>query len=131
MPNGFHGSREEWARMERPLLKIDAQLIEFASRQGLSLTKNYHNWPERSLISVNGNLRRLVQIYLESEKKLTLNLWICMSEDRGKERYWKNQFLRKAVPSEEIETNLSSLLIEALEIAGSWTSSDLEFVTKL
>jgi serine beta-lactamase-like protein LACTB, mitochondrial len=34
MPNGFHGSQEEWARLEMPLLKLDPQLAEFALKQG-------------------------------------------------------------------------------------------------
>jgi len=131
MPNGFHGSREEWARMEMPFLKIDAQLAEFALESGFSLTKNYHGWPERSLVSTEGNLHRLIQIYLENEEKLTLNLWICVSEDRGNERFWKKHTLRKDVPAKEIENDLSTLLKEALEIARSWTSGDLKFATKI
>lgn len=49
----------------------------------------------------------------------------------GKARYWKKHFLRKAVVPEEIETNFSSILIQALEIARSCTSTDLKFATKL
>jgi hypothetical protein len=131
MPNGFHGSREEWVRMETPLLRIDGLLAEFAMERGLSLTKNYHSWPERSLVSTERNIRRLIQIYLENEEKLTLALWICVSEDRGNERFWKKHFLRKDAPSGEIENHLPSLLLEALEIARSWTSDDLEFAAKI
>jgi hypothetical protein len=49
MPNGFHGSEEEWERIEAPLRTIDAGIAAFAERNGLIGSKNYHNWPERSL----------------------------------------------------------------------------------
>jgi hypothetical protein len=131
MPNGFHGASDEWKRLEEPLLKLDPKIDQFARQHGLSLTKNYHNWPERSLVLTDGGIRRLIQIYLESEKTLKLNIWLCVSEDRGSERFWKRQFLLKDAPVEEISIHVESLLQEALNTVLSWKTSDLDFATKL
>lgn len=49
MPNGFYGSAEEWERMEAPFREVDEQLEEFAEAHGMSVVKNYHNWPGRRL----------------------------------------------------------------------------------
>jgi hypothetical protein len=116
--------------MESPLLKIDAMLTSFAILHGLTRSANYHNWPERSLVWSSDGVRRLIQIYLE-EKSLTLNFWISASEDRGSERFWKRQFLRGVVPLHEPERDLSQLLSNARKTLNTWSSSDLEFATRL
>lgn len=131
MPNGFYGPKQDWERMEAPLLKIDARLASFASVHGLTVTANYHNWPERSLVWSSDGTRRLIQIYLEDEKEMTFNLWISASEDRGSERFWKRQFFKKAAPIQEIEKDLPQLLSTAKEMLDTWTSGDLEFATAL
>jgi hypothetical protein len=76
---------------------------------------------------MEGTVSRLIQIYLESEKTLTPNVWLCTSEDRGNKRFWKKQFLRKDALAEEILTDIKSLLHEALDIAQSWKGTELEF----
>ena len=117
--------------MEAPLLKIDALLVSFAAQHGLTSRANYHNWPERSLAWSAGSIQKLIQIYLEDERGLTFNLWISASEDRGPERFWKQQFLKKAVPMEEMEKGLPELLSSAKMVLDTWSSSDLEFATTL
>jgi hypothetical protein len=117
--------------MEAPFLRIDAALDSFSTLHNLTRRGNYHNWPERSLIWSSDGIERLIQIYLEDEKILTVNFWICASEDRGSERFWKHQLLRKAVPVEEIERDLNQLLSYAKETLDTWSGSDLEFATKL
>jgi hypothetical protein len=129
MPNGFHGGPDEWRRLEGPLLTLDAKIEQFARTHGLSLSKNYHGWPERSLVLTDGYIRRLIQIYLESEKTLTLNIWLCVSEDRGSERFWKRKFLRRDAPAGEISTNIENLLQQALAMVCGWKDSDLELAT--
>jgi len=131
MPNGFYGSKHDWDRMEAPFLRIDAALDSFSTLHHLTRRANYHNWPERSLIWSSDGIERFIQIYLEDEKILTANFWICASEDRGSERFWKRQFLRKAVPIDEIERDLTQLLSYAKETLDTWSGTDLEFATKL
>jgi len=73
----------------------------------------------------------MIQIYLESPHSLTWNVWVCASQDRRRKRYWKNSFLRRAVPIAEIESALGALLMEGKQLADQWQSRDLEFATKL
>jgi len=125
MPNGHHGSEEEWKRLEGPLRDLDAPIDAFARRHGLTVSRNYHNWPERSLRS-GTDPESLIQIYLTDEGRLTWNLWLCASQDRGRQRFWKKQFLRRDVPMSEIGPVIDELLNEALRTISSWRSEDLE-----
>ena len=130
MPNGFHGSREAWNRIEAPLRPLDPILEAFAHRLGVPLGRNYRNWPERSL-RWGAPISHLIQLYLEDEDHLTWTLWVCASEDRSSARYWRRDFLRKDVPIEEISTHLAALLDQAYELVTGWSSQDLEFATEL
>jgi hypothetical protein len=125
MPNGFHGPNAEWERIESPLLKLDARLEAFAISSGMSLSKNYHNWPERSL-ERNARIRRLIQIYLADEKRMVFNLWICASQGK----FWKNEFILKEQPIGKISENLEELLTKAKERLDSWQESDLKPVPR-
>jgi hypothetical protein len=78
-----------------------------------------------------GSIGNLIQVFLESDEKSTYTVWICASEDREHERYWKQRNLKKAVPFKEIEENLESLLDEAKSQLDGWSSSELEFAAKL
>ncbi len=128
MPNGHHGTDEEWKRLEGPLRDIDESIEAFAKRHGMAIGRNYHSWPERSL-RWDSNPERLIQVYLEDEERLTWNLWLCASEDRGGQRFWKNQMLRRNVPMSEIRPVIGQLLDEALTIVGSWRAEDLSAVS--
>lgn len=131
MPNGFYGSRREWDRIEAPLLQLDSSLESFANEHGMSLGRNYHNWPERSLrwgIGIN----RLIQICLEDDDGTAWNVWLCASEDRPSGRYWRHYFLRRAVSIEAIRTDLKEgLLEEAHALVTAWSGDDLEFAAEL
>jgi len=126
MPNGFHGSKNEWERMEAPLLRIDHVLESFASSHELQLRRNYHNWPERSLMWNSSGVKKLIQIFLHDEQKLTFTVWICASEDRGAGRFWKQTKLRDAIALEEISAELGGLLCECKAILDGWKEADLE-----
>jgi hypothetical protein len=128
MPNGFQGSDLEWQRIEAPLLRIDSALEMFASAHGLTISKNYHNHPERSLTWGAGSagLRRLIQLYLTDSKLLTFNIWLCASQDRGSSRYWKQEFLLKEQSIETFVGTLPSLLEGAYLKVNSWAAEDLE-----
>lgn len=129
MPNGFHGSPESWDRIEGPLRALDPTLEAFAHEHGMSLGRNHHGWPERSL-RWGRPVGRLIQIYLDDEERLTWNVWLCASEDRPSGRRWRREFLRKAVPIEEISGDLGTLLDEARRLVEGWSPRDLELVAE-
>jgi hypothetical protein len=109
MPNGFQGSEAQWHRMEAPLIQVDPVLERFAASHKLSLSKNYHGHPERAL-RWNTAVECLIQLYLEDADRLTFNLWLCASQDRGAERFWRREFLVKDQKLEDFaERNARSL----------------------
>lgn len=128
MPDGFHGSREEWKRMESPLQEIDESLNDFAQAHGMELSLNYHNWPNRRLAWVR-DIHRLIEVSLENEKEMTFNFWICAWRDTRRKRYWKNIYLREGVPFPEIKEELQQLLQKGRETLESWHKRDLESST--
>ena len=131
MPNGFHGNRKEWEEMEAPLMEIDTVLRNYASQNNMQFSKNYHGIPERSLVWVKDGVRRLIQIFMSDDKKRTFNWWLCASEDRGKKRFWKNEFLKKEVNFDEIKNNLDNLLEEGYRLLESWQKNDLELGSEI
>jgi len=125
MPNGFYGSDEEWKRMERPLLEVENDLQVFADKKGLKISKNYHNWPERSLTWSSRNIERLIQISVESDKHLTFTFWVCAYSDKQGKRFWKNKNIKKAVEFSKIKNKIQDLLEEGFTLAESWSENDL------
>ena len=128
MPNGHHGSEKEWERLEAPLRDIDAAIEAFAVRHRMAIGRNYHAWPERSL-RWGSDPERVIQIYLGDEERLTWNLWLCASQERDRQRFWKRQFLRQNIPMGEMSPLIEQLLNEGFLIVNSWRLEDLEPAT--
>jgi hypothetical protein len=129
-PNGHPRSKAEWERLERSLVELDATIGAFAKKYGLSCSANYHGWPERSLVW-GTEVRRLIQIYLEGEARLTFRVWLCASEDRGRKRYWKQENLREGLTAEQLKTELLDLLEIGYQKVNSWPRSSLEYATEV
>ena len=119
---GFYGTREEWERMEKPLLEVDPIIQAFAKEFGLAVSKNHKDWPERSIVW-GDEVRCLIQLYLVDKNSLTFNLWLCASEDFGSKRYWKHDTLitQKHIP--EFREKLASLLRESRKILLDWSNN--------
>jgi len=127
---GWYGTKDEWARLESPLIEVDPILSEFAKEFGLEMRKNFKDWPERSF-EWGVSIRRLIQLYLADEKLLTFNLWLCASQDRGTKRYWKQVSTVKGLPISEFKDSLATLLRDARKTLESWSETDLELATNL
>ena len=130
MPNGFHGSKAQWERIESPLRVLDEGLESFSKQYGIPVSRNARNWPDRSLVW-GEPIRRLIQIYLADEEHLTYDFWLCASEDRGNKRYWKRQFLKEKASASEIADKLGDLLERGRTLLESWDGDALEFATTL
>jgi hypothetical protein len=131
MPNGFHGPVEEWDRMESPFREIDARLTKFADDHQMQVRKNYHSWPERSLLWQKAGVEKLIQIFLKDEKPPTYCVWLCAWEDRDQSRYWRKQIILQEADWNVVEQAFESLLLQAYEIVESWAAKDLQFAAKL
>ena len=75
----------------------------------------------------------LIQIWLVDETALTLNFWLCATEDRDNARYWKTDMPRKEVQSSELEQGLDQLLEDGKRTLDAWSKNPESFVfaTKL
>ena len=124
MANGSDLSPEEFRRLESGLAVIDRQLSSYATSHGMSLSKNSHNWPERSLKWVENN-NKLIQIFLSDISNQKYNLWIVASSDIGNKRLWREEFLLKDVPMSQIESGLLTYLDKAYAILNAWNNDDL------
>ena len=131
MPNGFHGSREEWQRLVAPLDQIDAELSAYAARHGMAFQRNTRNWPDRSLTWTSDGVRRLIQVWLRDDQQLTWTFGIAASQDRERKRYWKAESLVESAPIDSIKERLADLLNEATARLSSWTAEDLPFAGDL
>ncbi len=129
---GWYGTKEEWERIEGPLLDLDSILDDFASEVGLTISKNYKDWPERSFVW-GGDVRCLIQLYLVDEKELTFNLWLCASQDRGRKRFWKQDTPIAGQRIEQFKGRLAEELREGYRKLVEWSSSagELELATNL
>jgi hypothetical protein len=129
---GWYETKEEWDRIEKPLLEIDFILDKFAKEKGLTFTKNLKDWPERS-ITWNNGVRCLMQLYLVNDKLLTFNLWLCASQDRGSDRFWKKENQIKEQAVSEFKETLEFHLHEGYCKLKSWAENEdeLEFATKV
>jgi len=127
---GWYGTKEEWERIESPLLEVDSIINDFAKELGLTVTNNYKDWPERSIVW-GKDVRCLIQLYLADEKSLTFNLWLCASQVRGTKRYWKQETPVKEKKVSEFKNDLAVLLKEGREMLISWSinSEQLELAT--
>jgi hypothetical protein len=130
MPNGFHGPQAQWEKLESPLRTLDGELRAFAELHGLALSSNNKGWPDRSIVW-GSPIRRLIQIYLADDQRVTYSFWLCASEDRGDSRYWRRELLKDSVLIGEIAKDLPALLEHGREMLEGWTSETLEFATTL
>jgi len=122
MANGFHGSDDEWQRLESPLRRLDEVLEQFAERHGLALAKNEKNWPDRTF-RWGTHPSKLIQVFLEDSAVPSYTVWASAYDDRSREEYWKHKTLLKAAPIEAIVRQLPQLLSEAMSLAKNWEMS--------
>jgi hypothetical protein len=129
---GWYGTQEEWERLERPLLLVDPIIEKFAADHQLTISKNYKDWPERS-VAWNDGPGCLIQLYLDDEKALTWKLWLCCSEDRGNQRFWKNEFLINGESVPSFSERLAELLAEGYGKLRGWQAhpEQLEYATTI
>jgi hypothetical protein len=129
---GWYGTKEEWARIENPLITIDPVIEEFATSAGLTVTKNLKDWPERSMRWGSG-ISCLIQIYLADQEALTWNIWLCCMRDAQGKRFWRRDFLIEKKPIGAFQGELPKLLRVGHERLIDWSNHPeaLEFATKL
>ncbi len=122
MANGFMGSKEEWDRLESPLLSLDPLLESVAADYGFSIEKNGKS-PQRSLVA-NTDMRYLLQLFIAEDQVPTFNLWICASQRRNDRTWWREQTVLQGVTAQEIIHNETLIRASATKLL-AWRSHDL------
>ncbi|GBE39312.1 MAG TPA: hypothetical protein ENG95_00505 [Nitrospirae bacterium] len=130
MPDGFHGSKEEWEKLEAPLVEIDELLQNFARENNMKLVKNYHNWPCRHLRWIK-DIPKLIEIALEDKELMTFRVWICTFHDIEQKRFWKHSTLKSNVSFPEIRDNLAEILADSKKMLESWSAKGLKFAGEI
>ena len=120
----------EWERLESPLIALEPTLMAFASRHHLTIRRNYQGRPERSLVQ-EGEVTRLVQVYLDAPRRLTFNVWLCASQDRPGARYQKSEYLARGVPAEDLVAGLGGWLEQGYATLRDWKAEDLSYGSAL
>ncbi|MCB1788613.1 MAG: hypothetical protein H6953_03065 [Chromatiaceae bacterium] len=110
-----------WERVQAPLRAVDPILETFANANGLVVSHNDRGWPSRSIVWYRDDVRCLIQLYLASEEAITFDLWLCASQDRGKDRYWIKETLLKDKPVEAFASQLPFLLESGREKLVEWS----------
>ena len=133
MSNGGYFDDRQWQKLEEPLLAVDPIIKDFAAANGLEVLKNQKDWPERSIVWHEYDVRCLIQLYLVSEESMTFNFWLCASQDRGGERFWKQETPVKNQPIPEFSAQLATLLNEGREKLLLWSHdpSVMEYATDI
>ena len=125
MPNGYEFSREEWEKVEAPLLAIDGLLAEFAAQRNVQIVKNYHNWPQRQLDWTSNGIHRSLWILLADAGEMTFHVAGVASKDQNGDRYLKDCWLKKGAPWSDVKDNLTQLLQDGVTLLESWSEKDL------
>jgi hypothetical protein len=127
VPNGLNISRDsdEWRRLESPMLESDSLLTSFAERHKMLLTRNHHNWPERTLSWSSAGLRRSIQILLDNPCEQTYSVCVYASAGAGQTWLSNELFLKRGVPWSDVAPTLEALLKEAYDTSERWSQQDL------
>lgn len=125
MPNGFHGTKNDWKQFESPLLELDNRIEAFAQTHQLSIIRNYHNWPGRMLTS-GRSPNRSIQLYLQDQRLSTWRIGIVAYEDRRDGRYLKGKKVAVDVPEHQPQQKLEEFLEQAWAEVKTWSKRDLQ-----
>ena len=124
MPNGFHGPKEEWEKITKPLRDMESVFTAFAKAHGLTITRNYHNWPSYHLKWSDGGVEKSIQ-FTGDEQGKRVSVGIVAWNDKQGMRFLKNHILRKKATVDSVKNELDLLLQKAHSIASSWSEKDL------
>ena len=123
MPNGFHGSKDDWERLVEPLRELDGELNAFAREHGMRIDENYHNMANRMLRWSMNSIDRVIQISLYGDD-LVLLAYHAFRDEAGK-RYIKFWDGIKDVSIAQFQIMMPQLLESAYRELQQVQASDL------
>jgi hypothetical protein len=119
-------------RYDEALCAFDPEFRAFARQHHLTIARNERESVGYSLRWGSGP-RGLIQLFLSNIERGEWKLWLCCSQDRGDERYWRTQYLLDGQPLDDFARRLPTLLADGLRLVNDWRAhpDQLEFATKL
>lgn len=91
-------TKEQWDALEKPLAEIDDELLRIAEDRNLTVDKNYHNWPSRSLSWRTGDgLDRKLEISVGENGKFFQIYGYAWYDDANGQRFIKILNLKKGI----------------------------------
>jgi len=111
-------TKKQWDNLERPLKEIDNLLLDLCNKEGLSFQKNYHNWPNRSLIWLTEDgVNRKLEIALNEKMEAFRCLGYAWYDDEFGKRKTKIIELEEDI-HKPLQSLPSSKIIEYLRRIG-------------
>ncbi len=118
-------SAEDWERIETPLHALDPDLDAYARSNEMELSKNFKDWPERSLRWRSDEVDRHIQVVLGDEQNLLYHVWLVASQDREEGPYLKRASVANGLTIDVLENKLEPLLDQARDLLNSWPAEEL------
>ena len=118
---GWYGTKEEWERVEKPLLDVDSIIEKFANSVSQTVDKNHKDCPERS-ITWGSDKICLIQLFPADLRIPTFNLWLSIHQDRDYVRYSKDKYLIQSKRICEFNNDLYTLLEEGYQKLIEWSN---------
>ncbi len=119
-------NEEDWERIESPLRGLDAPLEGYAASNAMDLSKNFKNWPERSLRWCTDEVERHIQVVLGDEENLLFHVWLVASQSREDGLYLKRASVANGLPVDVLQAKLESLLDQSRDLLNEWGAGDLK-----
>jgi len=130
MPNGFHGTKEEWDRLEAPLLEVAEVIGDFARMQNLEVDANYHNMPNRRLTWHKRDMTCVIQVSVKEEgMTMYVTFYAWQDKDNIRRGKWLKQISGLGAP--ELKRDLSGLLEEGYRMLENLSEAELEVWYKI
>jgi hypothetical protein len=128
MPNGFHGTKEDWETAEAPLKRLDPELLQFANDNHMFSEANSRrkNWPMRSL-SWGKPIERGILLSLDGNQKTYSLTAYAYFDDLGRKSRRRAVIFESKAP-EEFTPSIGGWLNQARDLANSWAPEDLELI---
>ena len=130
MPNGFHGTKEEWDRLQAPLREVDEVIGEFARVHDLDVDANYHNMPSRRLIWHTREITHVIQVSLNDED-MTMYVSFYAWQDKNSVRRGTGLKQISGLSVPELKSQLPGLLEEGYRLLESLSEAELEVWTAI
>lgn len=118
--------KNQWDKLEKPLIEIDDELSRIAEEKNLTIGKNHQNWPQRSLTwKTEDGLERKLEIVLEANLKTFLISGYSWYDDTEGQRFIKILNILKGIQI-PLKTMLNDKLLLNIDLINNIKKEELK-----